>query len=548
MAKFATKEPAVSRLARRPDATVNYAGGLAFMHDTKHTLATIAACCLVNEKAFYVDTASKIDDLVRIVGKEDPEWLIKLAIYIRHDLYLRSMPTRIAAIAATIPECREYLIKGAGRILTRPDDVLEFAAMLKDNRHGLSETLPSVAKRIIAERLNALDEFHAIKYRRAEGFGLKHLLRMAHPTPSDKRHDLIFSYLLDHSRWSDMPDEDKALIPKISAYETLKRLPREHYHKARQLIREYELPWEMVVPLLGSNRETWKTVAPVMPIMALIRNLRNLIKSGALKSQSVREAVIDRLTNKKLILNSKQFPFRWMSARNALRDMLSDPSYWPDAESASQIDDALNQALEISSDCLPRWPGRTVIACDLSGSMSYVPISEYSSIYPVDIACILSAVSHRLCEDSIIYAFGSKIARLSMHSESGMLNNAKHIREVNVGHSTYGYKVIEDLVLRRCVVDRIVIFTDMELYDESKQPIETDNTLCYFNKYRRDVNKEVELYFVNLAAYGHFVTPQQEPHVTYISGWSEGILRYVEAVSSCNSLIHRVNSIFIQTN
>lgn len=543
VAKFAAKEPVVSRLARRPDAVVNYEGGLAFAHDPKHTLATMATCCLVNERAFYEDTTSAIDDLVRSVGRDDPEWLVKLAIYIRNELHLRSMPTRIAAIAATIPQCREHLVKGSGRILARPDDVLEFAAMLKDNRYGLSQRLPSVAKRVIAERLNSLDEFRAMKYRRGKGFGLKHLLKLSHPVPGDRRQKLIFSYLLDSSKWKEMTVEEMALIPKITAYETLKRLPAKHYQKARQLVRDNELPWEMVVPMLGSDRETWKTVAPVMPIMALVRNLRNLVKSGALRSRSVRDAVMDRLTDREVILNSRQLPFRWMSARNALRDLLSDPSCWPDASVAGRTDEALNQALEISSSCLPKWPGRTAIACDLSGSMSFEPVSRYSSVFPVDIACILAAVSHRLCDDSIIYAFGSEIAQLLLHPEYGTLKNAELIKKVDVGHATYGYKVIADLVDNRNVVDRIVVLTDMELYGESWYPKDSQDIRSWFDKYRRNVNKNVELYFVNLAAYGHFVTPQQEPGVTYISGWSEGILKYVAQTSSDFNMVDEVGRV-----
>jgi len=295
VAKFATKEPLVCRLARRPDVTLNHEGGLAFVHDAKHTLASTAACCLVNERAFYEDSTSKIDELVRCVGKRDPEWLIKLAIYIRNELHLRSMPTRIAAIAATIPECRKYLARGASRILTRPDDLLEFAAMLKDNRYGLSETLPSVAKKIIAEGLNELDEIRAIKYRRGASFGMKHLLKMSHPVPCDRRQSLLFSYLLDPSIWDKLPEDQKELLPKIAAYETLKRLPKKHYQKARQILRDHAIPWELVMPLLGSDRETWKTIAPVMPILALTRNLRNLIRSGALRSPAVRSAVIEKL-------------------------------------------------------------------------------------------------------------------------------------------------------------------------------------------------------------------------------------------------------------
>jgi len=46
-------------------------------------------------------------------------------------------------------------------------------------------------------------------------------------------------------------------------------------------------------------------------------------------------------------------------------------------------------------------------------------------------------------------------------------------------------------------------------------------------RYRRNTNPAVRTYIINLQPYQHFITPQDEACVTYISGWSEGVLRYV---------------------
>ena len=127
-----------------------------------------------------------------------------------------------------------------------------------------------------------------------------------------------------------------------------------------------------------------------------------------------------------------------------------------------------------------------------------------------------------------------------LHPEYGVLNNSQRIRKVDVGHATYGYKVIEDLVRQGDVVDRIVVLTDMELYGESRYRRDSEDIRSWFNKYRRNVNKDVELYFINMAAYGHFLTAQQKPGVTYISGWSEGILKYVAATSSGFDLVDEI--------
>ena len=236
-------------------------------------------------------------------------------------------------------------------------------------------------------------------------------------------------------------------------------------------------------------------------------------------------------------------PFRWFSARHALQELMGNPEYGTEAGTALELNQALENAMSISMDCLPRWPGRTAIACDLSGSMSNCPISQYSSIYPIDIACILSAAAYHLCEDPILYAFGSELARFNLDPTKGALANAEIVKKTDVGHATYGYKVIEDLVKHRDSVSRIVILTDMELYDESSFLRDSQDIRAWFIRYRRELNGDAELYFVNLAAYGHFVTPQCEPKVTYISGWSEGILKYVASTSAGFDLVNEISNI-----
>ena len=164
-------------------------------------------------------------------------------------------------------------------------------------------------------------------------------------------------------------------------------------------------------------------------------------------------------------------------------------------------------------------------------------------MYPVDIACILCSIAHRLCSDHVFYAFGSDIARFSLDPRQGILANAERVRKTDVGGATYGYKVIEDLVKRQESVERIVILTDMEFYGESWIPQASQDIRAWLARYRREVNRHIELYFINLAAYGHFVTPQREPKVTYISGWSEGILKYVATTSSGFDLVDQIGGV-----
>lgn len=166
-------------------------------------------------------------------------------------------------------------------------------------------------------------------------------------------------------------------------------------------------------------------------------------------------------------------------------------------------------------------------------------------MFPVDIACILASIAHSLCDDHIIYAFAENVTRFSTTPGEGLLESAARLRGINVGQCTYGYRVVEDLVKNGEFVDRIVFLTDMELYSESTSLNDVNDLRTLFARYQWSVNKKVDLFVVNLAAYGHFITPQGDGNVTYISGWSEGILRYISTFGSGFDLVAEIDGILL---
>jgi len=543
MAKFAVKPGVVERLMMNPAATFNYEGGPAVRLDPRRTLAKMAACSLVNEKSFYEDTTGKVFDLVKEVGETDPKWLVKLAVFLREELRMRSIVHYIAAVCLTLPAARSSITRAFLRIAPRADESLEIAALLKDGRHGFSASLPHVARRLFAERLNRLSECEAIKYRRGSGFGLRHLLNMVHPKPASKRQEQIFRYILAGKRMLETPPiPDPELIPQIIGYEEFKATRRGYTRKICRLIEQGRLPWELALSAAGSNRAVWTACAKSMPVMALIRNLRNLFRCGALKDPEVRKSVLDKLRDPEAIRSSKQLPFRWLTAHRAI------------AEDDPEIGDALIGALEMSLVNLPRFTGTTFVACDNSGSMQWSPLSERSSLVPADIANLLGAMIFHLSERGIVSAFGEEFAWVPLTREDRIMANWQKIWDTEVGGATYAYKAIQYLLMERIFVDRIIIPTDMIIYSghdllRFAGPYAdlfgslgalgvTDNGsesfVTQLRHYRRRVNPRVKTYIINLQPYEYFIAPDGEEGITTISGWSEAVLKYIEHDSAAD--------------
>lgn len=534
MSKFSTSEKWIERFMRRDNAAINYEGGLAYRWDDKATLATMAACSLVNERNFYGDTTGKVDALARRVAAGEPEWFVKLAIFLREELHLRSISQKTAAIAAITPECRPYLKKALDRIIIRTDDLIELAALLKDNRHGLTKSTPHIVRKYAAARLNRLDNWECVKYRKESQFGLRHMLKLYHPKPAGERQRALFRYLSDPQCWENMTAEERRLLPEIAAFERFKTTDVKDVVAIQGLIKQGRLPWEMVLPHTGSSKEVWNVLGYQMPIMALIRNLRNLQESGALKDSMLKRHITNgMLRNEKVILNSRQLPFRWYSAWKAVSRM------------NSQIADALVDAMNISTKNLPRLDGTTVIACDNSGSMSFDPISDYSDVYPIDIAAILGAVAVGMCERRLVYVFGENIAQVPVSEHDTIFKNMERIRNTDVGHSTNAYKVISAMIEDKIHADKLIVLTDMEIYDDSYSYGQDKDFRYLLGQYRKHMNPNLMTFVINLMPYEYFILPQDANNVTVISGWNQEILRYIKYTSNTKggSLVEQIDKV-----
>jgi hypothetical protein len=95
-------------------------------------------------------------------------------------------------------------------------------------------------------------------------------------------------------------------------------------------------------------------------------------------------------------------------------------------------------------------------------------------------------------------------------------------REGEAGYGINAWLVLQDLLRKRQVVDRVLIFTDCQLWGNRSfnQPAGTD-LADWWRQYRRQIAPEAKLYLFDLAGYG--VTPLQFPEegVCLLAGWQE---------------------------
>lgn len=500
MAKFNVPQTIKSQLESHPNATVNYEGALAFKLDALTDLYIRSASTLVGESKYYESAEDADSELLKSIHKAievDPEFVLQLAVYCREKLYLRSVPMMLLSEFANskavgkVPNARKYVT----RVIQRADELTELVAyQFARNKVCPRKTkLPMMLKYGIANAFGKFDEYQFSKYNRDSAVKLRDVLFLTHPKPANAERQILY----------DRITKDELAIPET--WEVMRSTGK--------------MTWHDVVNKIFHKDEK------VHNYMAQLRNLRNCLEDRTVTQSDVL-LLCKMISDRNAVLHSKQIPFRFLSAYREIQKVSHALT--------SQVMDALESAISVSVENIPKVSGNTLIAMDVSGSMlasilvkrkdgKLVP----SSIERYDIGIILGMIAHKFCEFSMSGIFGDKweVVSLAKYS-SGILSNTMELRSMvgRVGCSTNGYKVIEYLLEKNMQVDRIMIFTDCQMWDSSGQNKTFTET---FIKYQRKY-PNVKLYCFDLSGYGNIMIPQNTKNVCLIGGWSDKIFDFVK--------------------
>ncbi len=507
----------------RNGETMNMEGHRAYRLSDKATLVQMASTWLVAEPRFYGkpgDIQEKITSLVEKVLQEDPEFVLKLALYLRKELYLRSAPVYLLALAARHEGSKPHVRAYAPRIISRADEICEVLGCYLDL---FGKPIPNSLKKGMNDAFLNFDEYQFAKYYK----------RKSHPNFRDVCR-------LTH------PREPQELLQKI-------------------MKEELAVPytWETELSAIGGTTEeerseakqrawTQLVLSGKLPYMASLRNLRNILMY--VRHPMALKKVENYIGSEDAVRKSKQFPFRFFSAYMMLKEAQLDKGKEPGNQNmrswkpfsrmgrrtvgagvvpavgsnpyTGRILDALERAATISFGNIPRMPGVSLLAADVSGSM-FTPVSKNSKIKLYHIGLMLMAGANRFTEGAITGIFGDRWMPYAIPRKAGVLGTVIDLEEIEgkVGYSTNGHRVIEYLLEQKIPVNRILIFTDCQMWDSSGRGGHINDA---WKRYRREVNPRAYLYLFNLNAYGSVQFPASDRQVVNISGWSEKIFNFIQ--------------------
>ena len=477
-----------SRTQTGTTKTTNYEGGVAFKVDPVTELYLRVATCLVNEPKFYGDASKDLEriiELVDVVGKKDPEFVLQLASYARNVLHLRSIPIVLLAESSAVDSTRPFVREYTSSIIQRADEPAELISYIKSKLGNIGDQdkntmLPNSIRKGLNNAIRKFKTYHFAKYAgKNNEVSMRDVLRLVHPKPTTIEQSELYNAIVNEN-----------LAPADT--------------------------WETYISAHGSNRRTWEMIMPKMPIMAVLRNLRNFIDNDCDLTYPIK-----KLRDEKTILNSKQFPFRFYSAYRAIEDRASTK--------VSSLLTALEDAMDIAVKNVPKLDGTTAIFVDNSGSMDSV-ISDKSTVTYKEVGGMLGAIASTMSQDNYFMVFGTSIAAVNFSRRDSILSRAEKSIRTDVGGNTNAYLAFEWLNINKVPVDRIILFSDMQCYDSNGNGYGYGNVgsiVKQWNQYKKTVNNNAKLYSFDVSGYGTAQTPQGDRNVLLVGGWTESILKYI---------------------
>jgi len=526
MAKFTGKAKTIQQQVQtHPQATVNYEGGLAFEMEPFTKLYTMS-CTALLEDTFYVSAENRRQQLleaIEAVGQLNPVFLLKLAAYLRQQMYLRSMPTMLFVEAIQFLSgkagARHTVRSYAPLIIARADEPREAIAYYVSRFGEIGERGPEqkgfkLLKIGLDKAMRQFDAYQLAKYwGKGKDVTMRDVLRLVRPKPSDKEQEKLWGLAVK----DELPTPDT---------------------------------WEVYLSTKGASKETWESILPKMGIMARIRNLRNFLEHDV-STEMLKKFVIEPLHNQQTIAKSKQLPFRWYAAYRALnptvdpqRDSVYGRSIYGRQDRPPKdgiyvhpmyqvVLEALETAVKLSIANVPHLNGRTFITADNSGSMDSA-LSERGTIRCWEVSNLLAAMSNEICDESLVSVFGTYHKVVPIQKGGNIFDSMFRMRKTDVDHSTDAWKAIAYLTDQKFLVNRILLFSDMQCYRSGASDYgwRTSKSLAEeWQRYKQLCSAngvKPYLYSIDLRGYGTSQFPEDK-QVATLAGWSDNVFRFITA-------------------
>lgn len=540
-----------------PD-TINHMGEESYTLSDKESLVSrVMTTFLSSEGSYYEKDNAEMDAIRSLMDKVEPEFIAKLAIYVRNEGNLRSVSHLLAAGLAKHLSGEEWSKRFYNKIVVRPDDISEILscyAYLNGMDSGNIKKIPNAMKRGFKSALERFDAYQIDKYRLGRRkISLVDLVNLFHPKSNEKNAEAYRRLINGESLYG--------------LYET-KILEKEMSNAGQTAMtdEEKEMSKHDAIASVVDNDSG-------MPIMNLIRNLRNII----LYAPDKVDEICRQLHNVSKIENSRLLPFRFASAYGEIEKMeysncvKSEIPLESDFAGAGISKDefiriksivlkALEDALQISCErIIPKLEGSVAVLVDHSGSVrgdagGASRVSAFSSVRTAMIGNLFGCMMAYRQDNVYLGLFGDKLINVPINRNMPILD--MNMKSYEIGAECGGatetgiYDFFRAVVKEHKKLDNIIVFSDCQIGDANSKAYgeftpwygtnpkdRGDNFHSLFKKFRQ-LNPKAKIIVIDIRSYGNTVFPFDHVNgVQNLAGWSDRIFAQIEGFTKGYSAI-----------
>jgi 60 kDa SS-A/Ro ribonucleoprotein len=438
----------------------NKAGGLAYGQSPELELVSILLTSFANDQ-FYRSADDTFKRLISLVIDCDKQFVAKAAVYARTEFGMRSITHVVASELALHISGKEWAKDFYNTIVYRPDDMMEILSY-HVSKNG---KIPNSMKKGFAKAFDKFDKYKLAKYRgEGKGFKLIDVVNMVHPIPTVKNMEAINALVKGELKSFDTWENELSKVGQVASSEEEK----------------VDFKKDVWVKLITENK---------LGYFALLRNLRNIIE----QAPEIINVALEQLTNETLIKKSLVLPFRFQTAFDEINKLTN-------GKIVRDVLMALNQAVDISINNVPKFDGETLVVLDESGSMDGKPAA---------IGSLFAAVLIKSNNADFI-TFSDSARYRNVNPMDSTITISKSIKFASGG--TNFHSIFQTANKK---YDRIIILSDMQGWIGHETPTHE------YNQWKKSTGSNPFVYSFDLNSYGSMQFPEQ--NVFCLAGFSEKV-------------------------
>jgi len=494
--------------------TRNAAGGRAYSLTDESALARFAAAgCLAD--SFYVSAETNLDEVRKLVDRCSPEFIAQTAIWSRQFGFMKDMPSYL--LAALLRKDAVLAEKVAPKVADNGKIIRNVTQILRSGEKG-KHSVPRTWRRYVRNYLTSKHPKRILSESVGDGgMSLADVIRICHPKPADEAQAALWAHVCGFPYQPEKAPQALQEVLKWKESGRIEDMPQGIEHRLLEGIHAFTATeWTHLIPKMG-----WH---------AIRMNLATFARHGVFSNTSTLSLVCDRLRSEEEIVRSRVWPTQILAALSKVDSSMG--------LAQAKLQDALQDALEISLKSVPWIQGNVMVWVDVSGSMGS-PLtgnrgSSSSSMRVTDVAAVFAAAVLKQNPTSCrVMGVDTSIHPMDLNPRDSILSLQRKISSYG-GGGTYLHEATEWMKKHKVVVDTVLVLSDTESYGHlngntwSRGAPLAQSWVEWRNKF----SPKAQMVCIDLSGGGYSLLKEKVAGAHHIAGFSDAIFPLVQRILS----------------